>query len=254
MGIFVNTSWYYSILIGIGTAIGCDVALIVISLLFAFVISLFIDISKPVEGKVKPFYRIMVEQYCYGILKVAGVKLNIIGKELLPDDKRFLLVANHKSNFDPILYMVGLRKYRIAFISKPSNLKIPIAGGFIHKCKFLAIDRESPMKSLRTLGTASKYIENDEASIGIFPEGTRSKTGELQKFHDGVFMVAKNTKCPIVVSTIRGTEDVKKNFPFKRTNVEVRIVKVIYPEEFADMRTTAMSNYAREFIENDLKE
>ena len=153
-----------------------------------------------------------------------------------------------------MIFMVYMRKQHLAFISKPSNFDFPICGPFIHKLKYLAINRESPMKALRTLNVASGYISSGELSVGIFPEGTRSKTGELQKFHDGVFVVAKDTHCPIVVTTLRNTESVRKNFPFKRTVVELRVVSVIEPQEFEGLRTAAISNNVYEIMSKDLSE
>lgn len=102
-----------------------------------------------------------------------------------------MFVGNHRSNFDPIIEWLVLKPWDIAFISKGENFKIPFFGRIIRKCCFMPIDRENPRKALRTINKASDLLQSGEVSIGVYPEGTRSKTGELLPFHDGVFHIAK---------------------------------------------------------------
>lgn len=122
-----------------------------------------------------------------------------------------MFVGNHRSNFDPIIEWLVLKPWDIAFISKGENFKIPFFGRIIRKCCFMPIDRENPRKALRTINKASDLLQSGEVSIGVYPEGTRSKTGELLPFHDGVFHIAKKAGTPIVVMSIRGTEQIHKN-------------------------------------------
>ena len=67
------------------------------------------------------------------LLKLCRVKITLRGLEKLPAEVKWLFVSNHRSNFDPLIAMWALRKYGIAFITKPENLKIPIAGRLMHK-------------------------------------------------------------------------------------------------------------------------
>ena len=105
-----------------------------------------------------------------------------------------MFVGNHRSNFDPIIEWLVLKPWDIAFISKGENFKIPFFGRIIRKCCFMPIDRENPRKALRTINKASDLLQSGEVSIGVYPEGTRSKTGELLPFHDGVFHIAKKAR------------------------------------------------------------
>ena len=72
----------------------------------------------------------------------AGVRPRLSGLEKLPEGP-FLFVCNHRSMFDPLVAMGWLAKYNIAFVSKPSNLELPIAGITARHAGFLAIDREN---------------------------------------------------------------------------------------------------------------
>lgn len=67
----------------------------------------------------------------------------------------------------------------------------------------MAIDRENPRNALLTIEKAAKLIESDEVSIGIYPEGTRSKECVLLPFHNGVFKIAQKASVPIVVASIQ---------------------------------------------------
>ncbi len=247
--VFTPLAWYFAPLLIIGYFAG----LIFVHLLIALIVTLFIDTSKPVRGKVKHYFRFMVIHTVDGVLKVARVRTAVKGMENIPADGRFMLVSNHRSRFDPMVSMVALRHTPLAFVSKPENFKIPIAGPYVHMCKFLAIDRDNARAAITTLNTAAEYIRSGELSMGIYPEGTRSQAGELGEFHDGVFKIARDTKVPIVVMTLRGTENIAKNFPLRSTRVEMRVVKVISPEEYAGLRTGPISAMVREYMEQDLK-
>ena len=246
--VFTPCPWYWVFLLAVGYFVGQ----IILHLGIALPISLCIDKNKPVTGKINPYFRYMTISTVDGIIKIARVRVKITGKELIPTDRRFMLVSNHLSRFDPMICMAKLHKTPLMFVSKPENFKIPIAGAYVHKCKFMSIDRENPRNALSTLNTCAEFLKSGELSVGIYPEGTRSKTGELGEFHDGVFKIARDAKAPIVVMTLHGPENIPKNFPWRSTRVEMRIVRVIEPEEYAGMRMGPISAMVREIMEKEL--
>ena len=124
-------------------------------------------------------------------MKVLRIRVYTSGLEKIPKNQKLMFVGNHRSNFDPIIEWLVLKPWDIAFISKGENFKIPFFGRIIRKCCFMPIDRENPRKALRTINKASDLLQSGEVSIGVYPEGTRSKTGELLPFHDGVFTLPK---------------------------------------------------------------
>ncbi len=228
------------LLIIIPMAIGYFLAVTILFFLAIFVISLFIDMNKP-QKRHQAFYRIIATLVVEFLDDMAGIRVHVTGAEKVPKDRRFLFVGNHISSFDPMIAMVRFWKERLSFISKPSNLKIPLAGPFIHKCCFLSINREDDREALKTILAAIDLIKNDQVSIGIYPEGTRSKTGRMGEFHHGSFQIARRAKCPIVVAVVRDTDKVKKNFPWKKTDVYMDIIDLIEPEEFEGLKTAEIS-------------
>ncbi len=147
--------------------------------------------------------------------------------------------------------MVLLAKYDLTFVSKPSNLQIPFIGDIAYAAGYLPIDRENDRKALKTILTAADYIKRDYCSMGIYPEGTRSKTGEMLPFHNGLFNMAKEADVPVVVMTLHGTPAIKDNFP-KRSVVHLDIVETIPLEDVRALTPHDMGVRARDAMLNNL--
>lgn len=216
--------------------------------LFLFICSLFVDPKKEYE-KHSRFYRFLLCSASSAALKLLRIKVHTSGLENIPTNVKPLFVGNHRSNFDPIIQWVALKKWDIAFISKASNFKIPIFGRFIRKCCFMAIDRESPRKAINTINKASKLLKAGEVSIGIYPEGTRSKSGELLPFHNGVFKIAQKAEKPIVVLSITGTEKIARNLlKLKASHVYLDVLDVMPSDDVKRQKTDQIGAHIRKII------
>ena len=159
--------------------------------LFLLVCSLFINPKKEYENHSR-FYRALLNGATAFAMKIMRIRILSNGFEKVPHDtKNLLFVSNHRSNFDPIITWHIFKKWQPAFVSKASNFKIPIFGRFIRKCCFMAIDRENPRNALKTILKAAELLKKGKVSIGIYPEGTRSKECKLLPFHNGVFKIAQ---------------------------------------------------------------
>lgn len=209
----------------------------------------FIINSKKEYNHNSSFYRFLLNSWTIMALKLLRIKVSVEGLEKLPQDQRFLLVGNHRSNFDPLITWAILRKYDIAFISKSSNFKIPCFGKIIRKCCFLAIDRENPKEALKTITKASELIRNNEVSIGIYPEGTRSKSTQLLPFHNGVFKIAKKAQVPIVVVLLTGTEKIHQTCPWHKSKVTLKIVDVIGLNDINQMTNLEIGENVKQQLE-----
>lgn len=182
----------------------------------------------------------------------ARVKIKVIENSPIPNE-RFLLVCNHRSNFDPMVISSVYGKLGLAFISKQSNFKIPIVGRLMRASAHLAIDREDRLKALETIKDATDLILNDRTSIAVFPEGTRNHDGILQPFHEGVYNIAIKGEAPIVIASLKGTERINKNFPWKKTVVTLKIITVMYPSDYQNMVAKTLSDYSRVLIDDSLR-
>lgn len=181
--------------------------------------------------------------------KILNVKLTVTGQEMIPNEK-FLLVQNHVTMFDPLSTFVALEDYDIGIISKPENKKLFAVGKFMHMILALTIDRENPRNAVKTINKASKLITDGICSIGIYPEGTRRKEEKvsLLPFKKGSLKIATKAICPIVVTTISGADQIKKNAPFRRTNIELKIMGVIPAETVKSSTTNDLSKTCRKMM------
>lgn len=230
------TAWYH-VLTFIAIWAGCFLGWVIIYVLFLAVGSLLVNKKKEIT-KPSKFYGYFVKETMSLLLFFSRSKVHVEGLENVPRDTKYLLVANHRSNFDPISCLSTFGKNDLVFVSKPENFSLPIAGGWIHHAGFMAIDRENPKNALVTINKAAEYLKNQTVSVGIFPEGTRNKTSEpLLEFKNGALKIATKAQCPIVVVALKNTREVQHNFPWKRTHIYMHIEQI--PAEEVKVSNTA---------------
>lgn len=225
-------------------------SVILVYALFLLVLSLFLDPKKK-ETKNHPFYRFILIYTLGALLPLCGIRLHSEGLEQIPDGT-FLLVGNHRSGFDPLITIWALRKHRLNFISKPSIFRIPIAGPFMRKNGFLAIDREDDRKALRTILEAADWMKRGEASFGVYPEGTRSRTDQLLPFRNGCFKAAQRAGVPIVVASIHHSDQISHRGPFRPTKVLLRVCGVIDAATVCAKKTAELSECTRAMLVESL--
>ena len=232
---------------------GCFLALNLLYVVFWVLVAQSVDDTEPLE-KQSGLCRIGCASVAGWLCAWAGLRVRVTGEELLPREGRFVMVCNHRSAFDPVATEAKLRAYNLAFISKPSNLKLPFIGKLGYGAGFLPIDRENDRKALKSILTAADYLKRDLCSMVIYPEGTRSKTEELLPFHAGSFKIAQRAGVPLVIAAIRGTERVRQNVPFRPTRAELRILEVLSAEQVKAMGTQELAAHSREQMEAFLRQ
>lgn len=226
------------------------VALFLLWAIACIICTRFIDMRKEYDTH-SPFYRFFVNCIVESLTQLMNIRLHVSGLEKLPEEK-FLLVCNHKAAMDPLLTMGVLRKYNMGFVAKKEIYKIPVICRLMHRCYCLCLDRGNIKEEAKTILRASKYIKEQRASIGIYPEGTRNKEEGLLPFMNGSFKIAKKANSPIVVAVLRNTEQISKHAPFKRTDVYLDFVEVLDKEYVISNNTSDISERARTLIQQRL--
>ena len=244
LGTQIHLLWVLPIFVGAFLAIN------ILFLLGLLISTLFLPKKEPVE-KLRNYYGI-IHLVCDWITTILRIRVDFRGMEKFPDEP-FVLVSNHLSNFDPVVVLSKVKGRKIAFISKPSNFKIPIAGPYIRLAGFLAIDRENAMKAMRTIKRAAEQVVSEQMIMGIYPEGTRSKSGELLEFKEGAFLLAKRAKAPVVVITTKGTNKMGKHLLIKSQKVEFEVIEVIDKETVEALKLSDLCAHVRESISNALQ-
>ena len=155
--------------------------------------------------------------------------------------------------FDPIALTRVLRRFNISFLSKPSNMEMPVLGRIGYGAGCLPIDRENDRKALTAILTAADYLKRGLCSMAIYPEGTRGRGGELLPFHAGSFKIAQKANVPLVITSISGTEKVGKNVLRRPTDVYLDVLEVIPAEKVKTMSTRELAEYSSRIIAENLK-
>lgn len=237
----------------LGLVIAAFFAAIIIYFLFVFVCGLFVDPKKEYEEPSR-FYRALMNSVTAFILKAARVRIHTSGAEKVPKDtKKLLFVSNHRSNFDPLITWHFFKEWQMVYVSKDANFRLPIAGRIIRRCCFMSIDRENPKNAMKTIQKAAGVLKKGEMSVGVYPEGTRSKDCTLLPFHNGIFKIAQKADADIVVFSISGTENIHKNFPFHHTDIYLDVLDIIPSDEIKGIKTDVIGDRVREMLEQKLK-
>ena len=128
----------------------------------------------------------------------------IKGRENIPQDGAVILAANHLSNWDPPLLACFLAR-KVSYMAKQELFEIPVFGTAIRYCHAFPVKRgEADRTAIKTAVAVLK----DGKCLGLFPEGTRSRTGEMGKAEAGVGLIAAMTGAPLVPAAISGTEQI----------------------------------------------
>ncbi len=227
-------------------------AINVLYFVYLFIIGALPDQSKEIKTP-STFYQHEFKSANRYLIYHAGAKIHVSGKELIDENNKYIFISNHRSRFDPMVLAYAFPKNKMAFVSKPENFKIPIAGGVVYKCGYVAMDRTDVRKGLQAINKASEMAKTNDLSMGIYPEGTRNDTEEtLLPFKNGAFKLAQKAELPIAVVTVKNTERIAKNFPFRKTNVYVDVLKIIPAEEVKAKRTVELSEKIRALMLDNL--
>ena len=181
-------------------------------------------------NKWRSLFQFLVTHVFYMIRFKLVYRLEVYGKENIPDDNNFIVAANHLSTLDPPL-VCGVMNKPVAYMAKKELFENPFLCWWLNWLGAFAVDREK--LGVSTIKTV-KNLKNTGWVLGIFPQGTRQEAGEISHVTKGFASLAKSTKCGILPVGITGTQEVKR-FPFSG-KIIVRIGKVIpYTDNVAGM-------------------
>jgi 1-acyl-sn-glycerol-3-phosphate acyltransferase len=176
----------------------------------------------------------------------ALVRLRVEGSERLPTDGAAIVVANHLSFLDSVLLMFGLPR-PVAMLGKAEYTDRPLTRWLFCGAGMIPIRRENPADLVRAFEQVEEVLRRGEV-VGIFPEGTRSRDGQLHKGHPGAAHLSLTTGAPLVPVGIVGTDRVLPSGasvvrPFRRV-----VIRVGHPIRPHDHGLDASTNRARRTI------
>ena len=168
--------------------------------------------------------------FCFGLV----MKRKVEGIENLDPKGTYVMVLNHNSMVD-ILSIYNLPLV-FKWVSKKEVYRMPIVGRLLLAHGDIVINRASTKEAMQLVHTRGKEWLAKEASVAIFPEGTRSKDGEIHNFKAGAFILAKDAEVPILPIVLDGTDRVfRKGFFMNWSNrITIKILPPISKEDVVE--------------------
>jgi len=185
-------------------------------------------------------------RYC---LFLTGAKINFTGIENIPKNKVYCVVANHQGMLDiPILMRIF--PWTLGFIAKKELRYFPILGIWMLAVGCIFLDRKRVRKAVKVFDKAAKQLQNAHP-MAIFPEGTRSKNGEVADFKAGALKLVIKSQVPIIPVTLDGSGILEDRN--KTKEVFVTIHPKIEFSEIVGMDSAEIAAKIREIVVSSMR-
>lgn len=140
------------------------------------------------------------------LCRLAGVRVRLTGTENLQEGRTYIFVGNHASQYD-IFSFQGYFPHDFRWVAKKELFRIPVFGAAMRRAGLVAIDRSKGRDAMKSLNQAAQQISRG-TSVLIFPEGTRSISGDLQPFKTGAIALAIKAGVPVVPIGFAGSYNI----------------------------------------------
>ena len=145
------------------------------------------------------------KRWARNALWAAGIPYRVVGVDHVPLGGPFVVASNHQSWFD-IFLLAAVLPGSLRFVAKKELASVPLLGRAMRQAGHVFIDRQHRQAAFGAYDEAAAAIQAGISAV-VFPEGTRSRTGELRPFKSGAFKLAIETKTPVVPLAITGTRE-----------------------------------------------
>lgn len=187
------------------------------------------------------------------ILWAGRVSLKVSGLDNIDPGQQYIFMVNHQSNVDIPVLVESLPQFQLRWVAKRELLRVPFFGWAMWATKHVTVDRADPQDAVRSLKVAQERMAAG-ISIVVFPEGTRSRDGKLQRFKKGGFLLAAQAGKPVVPVTINGSGRLLPSgaFQLRPGTIEVTVDKPVSVEGFRAGNLRLLSNQVRDTIQSHL--
>ena len=168
------------------------------------------------------------------LLWAGGTPVMVLGSENVDREAPQVITSNHQSMYD-IWALAAHIPVRYHFVAKKEIRRIPIFGRAASAAGHVYIDRDNRSAAVQSLKVAGRKIKENDSTAVVFPEGTRSLTGDLQPFKKGPFIMAIEAGVPIVPAVVEGTFDIlpKRGIRLRPQPITVRFGEPVDTRSYA---------------------
>jgi len=184
-------------------------------------------------------------------IKAGNVDLTVTGLENIPAEGGFMMYGNHQGLFD-VVAISATCPTPLGAVLKKELKDVPLVKQIVACTRSYPMDREDVRQSLEVIKAVTAEVQNGRNYL-IFPEGTRSKNGNVMgEFHGGSFRCAVKAKCPIVPVVVVDCFKVLDQKGSKPVKVQLHYLKPIAYEEFAGMKAAEVAALVKARIQECL--
>lgn len=203
--------------------------------------------------ELRPLARAVTWTWANLFFWLIGKNPRVRGREFMHKGKKYLILSNHGSLYD--IPAIMILQPEISWLAKEYLFKIPLLGQVLRKMNAIPVARQDIWKSRESLQQAIKRARKN-FSIGIFPEGTRTVTGQMQRFKRGFIFILRHSPLDALPVTINGTFQLKpKNrFFIDPTHpLEIVIHRPLANKELVKLTDQEISERVRSIIAGDYR-
>lgn len=159
---------------------------------------------------------------------VSGVRLTVMGRENIDKKQQYLILANHKSAID-IPVLARILPLHFKFFASKRFFSIPFFGWGMSLAGYISVNRSSRIQSYKAVQKGIQILSLNQASLLIFPEGTRIEEPCIKQFKQGFLHMAAESRVPILPVVLDGTLEIKrkKEFLFHPGRVRASILPAV---------------------------
>lgn len=226
--------------------------------LVTIVVTFFLGLLVIIAGLLRvrgSVYSRTTQEWGRAILWASGVRVITHGAERVDWTVPRLIVSNHTSFYD-VFAIASVMPTSFAFVAKKELERIPLFGSAWKSAGHISIDRTNRASAIESLKRAGQSIREHRSTVIIFPEGTRSRTGELLPFKKGAFTLAMEAEVPILPVIVRGSGAILQPGSLRIRPHDIHLIfgEPIQPSEYAGLRLEELTATVREQMQGMLDE
>src|SRR5580704_18333843 len=141
------------------------------------------------------------------LLAAGGVQVEVEGLEHIAPTGSYVFVSNHVSYMDTPVVLANI-PVQFRFLAKRGLFQIPLLGTHLTRAGHIPVPRGDARAAVKTMTLAAQVVREQKVSLLIFPEGGRSRKGEMRPFMEGAAYIAIRAGVPLVPVGLKGTREV----------------------------------------------